>query len=110
VDYIAKPVNPQLVKARVKTQIELKDARDELERKNEIQRANARLREEVEANNRHDLRSPLMVIMTVPGLLLESKNLTEDQRELVRHVDVAGRTMLEMINRTVDLFKMEMGT
>ncbi len=110
VDYIAKPVNPQLVKARVRTQIELKDARDELERKNEILSANARLREEVEAINRHDLRNPLMVIMTVPGLLLEGKNLTEDQRELVRQVDVAGRTMLEMINRTVDLFKMEKGT
>ena len=110
VDYIAKPVNPRLVKARVRTQIELKAARDELERKNEILRENARLREEVEAINRHDLRNPLMVIMTVPGVLLESDNLTEDQREMVRHVDVAGRTMLEMINRTVDLFKMEQGT
>jgi signal transduction histidine kinase len=110
VDYISKPVNPQLVRARVRTQVELKAARDELERKNEILRENARLREEVEAINRHDLRNPLMVIMTVPGLLLESENLTEDQRGLVRHVDNAGRTMLEMINRTVDLFKMEQGT
>ncbi|HTZ53210.1 MAG TPA: response regulator, partial [Spirochaetia bacterium] len=67
VDYISKPVNPQLVRARVRTHLELKAARDELERKNEILRENGRLREEVEAINRHDLRNPLMVIMTVPG-------------------------------------------
>ena len=110
VDYMSKPVNPQLVRARVRTHVELKAARDELERKNEILRENGRLREEVEAINRHDLRNPLMVIMTVPGLLLEDHNLTADQRDMLRDVEVAGRTMLEMINRTVDLFKMEQGT
>jgi CheY-like chemotaxis protein len=110
VDYIPKPVNPQLVKARARTHIELKVAREELEKKNEILRENVRLREELETINRHNLKNPLMVIMNVPGLLLAGENLTESQREMLRHMEVAGSRMLEMINRTIDLFKMEKGT
>ncbi len=35
VDYITKPFNPSIVRARVRTQLELKDARDRLARENE---------------------------------------------------------------------------
>ena len=36
VDYIVKPVNPHLLRARVKTHLELKLAREDLEKQNEI--------------------------------------------------------------------------
>jgi two-component system, sensor histidine kinase and response regulator len=110
VDYIAKPVNPHLVRARVKAHLELKRAREDLEKQNEILRENARLREEVEAINRHDLKNPLMIIMTVPQVILSETSLTEGQQKLLRMVEDAGRIMLEMINRTIDLYKMERGT
>ena len=110
VDYIAKPVNPHLVRARVKAHLELKKAREELERQNEILTQNARLREEVEAISRHDLKNPLMIIMNVPPVLLASARLEESEKKLLEMVEGAGRQMLEMINRTIDLFKMEKGT
>jgi two-component system, sensor histidine kinase and response regulator len=110
VDYIAKPVNPALVRARVRTHIELKEAREELERQNEVLRQNARLREEVEAINRHDLKNPLMIVMNTPALLLEAPNLTDSQRAILLMAEEAGRQMLAMINRTIDLYKMENGT
>ena len=110
VDYIAKPVNPHLVKARVKAHLELKKAREELERQNEILTQNALLREEVEAISRHDLKNPLMVVMSVPRVLLASDSLKDSDRKLLEMVETAGRQMLEMINRTIDLFKMEKGT
>ena len=109
VDYIAKPVNPHLVKARVKAHLELKQARVELERQNEILMQNARLREEVEAISRHDLKNPLMVIMNVPALLLASASIPDNEKKLLKMVESAGHQMLEMINRTIDLFKMEKG-
>ncbi len=109
VDYIAKPVNPQLVKARARTHIELKAAREELEKKNEVLEENVRLREEVEAINRHDLKNPLMVLMNMPEALQACGSLTEAQKKILRLTDVACGQMLEMINRTVDLFKMEKG-
>jgi two-component system, sensor histidine kinase and response regulator len=110
VDYIVKPVNPFLVKARVKAHLELKQARADLERQNEILLQNARLREEVEAINRHDLKNPLMIIMNIPGVLLQAAKLSESDKKLLRMVETAGRQILEMINRTIDLYKMEMGT
>jgi two-component system, sensor histidine kinase and response regulator len=109
VDYIAKPVNPLLVKARVKTHIDLKLAREDLERQNEVLRENARLREEVEQISRHDLKNPLMIILNVPSLLLEKPNVTPDQKKLLQMTLDAGRKMLEMINRSIDLYKMENG-
>jgi two-component system, sensor histidine kinase and response regulator len=110
VDYIAKPVNPHLVRARVKVHLDLKRARDDLERQNEMLVQSARMREEVEAINRHDLKNPLMVIMNVPRALLTGANLTETDRKLLGMVENAGLKILEMINRTIDTYKMEMGT
>ncbi len=110
VDYIVKPVNPLLVRARVKAQLDLKRAQEELEGQNEILRDNARLREEVEAINRHDLKNPLMIVMSVPQVILAEASLSESQQKLLRMVDEAGRRMLDMINRTIDMYKMERGT
>ena len=110
VDYIVKPVNPYLVRARVEAHLELKKAQEEMEAQNEILRENARLREEVEAISRHDLKNPLMIVMNVPQVILGETSLTENQRKLLRMVEEAGRRMLDMINRTIDLYKMERGT
>ncbi len=110
VDYITKPVNPYIVKARIKAHLELKLAREELEQQNEILRENEKLREEVEAISRHDLKNPLMVVMSVPDALLADPGLSERQQKLLRMVREAGLRMLEMINRTIDLYKMEKGT
>jgi signal transduction histidine kinase len=109
VDYITKPVNPHLVRARVNVQLELKEAREELERQNEELRETARLREQVEAINHHDLKNPLTVILAVPSVVLANPTLTERERKLLGMVRDAGRRMLEMINRAVDIFKMEKG-
>jgi two-component system sensor histidine kinase/response regulator len=109
VDYITKPVNPVLVKARVKTHIDLKLAREDLEKQNEILRENARLREEVEHIGRHDLKNPLMIILNVPGMLVSKPNITPDQKKLLKMIEDAGRKMLEMINRSIDILKMENG-
>jgi len=110
VDYIVKPVNPHLLRARIRTHLELKLARENLEKQNEILRENVRLREEVEHINRHDLKNPLMVIMNMPQVLLRQANITSEQRTWLRMIEDAGRKMLDMINRSIDVYKMEMGT
>lgn len=110
VDYIHKPVNPRVVRARVWTHLELHAARRELERQNEILRENARLREEVEAIGRHDLKSPLAAVLWAAGILAESGSLPERERKLARTAARAGEKMLDMINRSVDLLRMERGT
>jgi two-component system, sensor histidine kinase and response regulator len=110
VDYIHKPANPHVVRARVRTHLELKAARERLEAQNEILRENVRLREEVEAIGRHDLKNPLTAILFAAGFLARAPEVTEKHRQILRTVIDAGQKMLDMINRSVDLFKMEQGT
>lgn len=95
IDYITKPVNPALVRARVKNHLALAQA--------------ARLKEDVERIVRHDVKTPLTSILSVPELLLLADNLDEHQREMVKRVQDAAYTVLSMINLSVDLFKMERG-
>jgi signal transduction histidine kinase/DNA-binding response OmpR family regulator len=71
---------------------------------------NARLREDVERISRHDLKTPLNSILGVSFLLREDPRLDEEQRELVGVLQRAGYRMLEMVNLSLGLFRMETGT
>ena len=70
---------------------------------------NARLREDVERISRHDLKTPLNSILSAARLLGEDGRLNADQRELVGVLQGAGLRMLEMVNLSLGLFKMETG-
>ncbi len=110
VDYITKPISPPIVKARVKTHLELKCARENLKRQNEELIEATRLREDVERIIRHDLKSPLNIIIGYPQLLRETgDNLRENQIKYIRRIETSGLRMLKMVNQSLDLFKMERG-
>ena len=106
VDYITKPFSPPIVLARVKNHLELKRAREELEKQNEVLLENARLREDVDRITRHDLKSPLNSVIAFPELIRSYDNLNDDQDELLEVIEEGGYQMLEMINRSLDLYKM----
>lgn len=73
----------------------------------ELKRAQA-LREEVDRMARHDLRTPLNLVIGMPEVVRE-KGVTPEQRMLLASIEEAGYRMLEMINRSLDLYKMERG-
>lgn len=110
VDYIVKPASPAVVRARVKNHLELRAARLELARQNEALKEAAQLREDVEHIMRHDLKAPLTGIIGLPRLLLDEGGLDASQQKLLSLVEESGLKMLSMINRSLDLFKMERGT
>jgi PAS domain S-box-containing protein len=68
-----------------------------------------KLKEDVEQIMRHDLKSPLNGIIGVPQLLLDEGNLSEQQVELVRLIESTGYRILDMIDHSLDIFKMETG-
>jgi signal transduction histidine kinase len=57
----------------------------------------------------HDLKNPLNALMGYPQLLLLDDNLTLDQRHYLEQMLKAGNEMLNIINNSLDLFKMETG-
>ncbi|MFW5836441.1 MAG: hybrid sensor histidine kinase/response regulator [Desulfovibrionaceae bacterium] len=109
VDYIPKPFNPAVVAARIRNHLQLQQARRELARQNEILRENVALREEVERITRHDLKTPLGMVIHGPDLLLQEGGFSEDQKEILTMIQDSGRRMLDMINSSLDLHKMETG-
>ncbi|MBU4191393.1 MAG: HAMP domain-containing histidine kinase, partial [Proteobacteria bacterium] len=68
------------------------------------------LREDVERLVRHDLRSPTLAVQTLFTLFDRADNLTSDQRELLESVKQASRRMLNIIDMSRALYKMEAGT
>lgn len=108
VDYVTKPANPNRLKARVRTHIELAQVHQQLMEQNAELVEAAQLREDVEGIMQHDLKSPLNCIIGYPHLLLLS-DVTDDQREMIKAIEESGQRMLQMINMSLDLFKMERG-
>lgn len=68
------------------------------------------LREDVEQIMRHDLKNPLHNVIYVPQLLRDDGNLTPQQLKLMDELEKSGYRMLDMVNRSMDLYKMERGT
>lgn len=82
----------------------------QLEEQNNTLREAFRLREEVERIARHDLKTPLASIASVPRLLRERRQLDPREEELVGMVERAARRVLSMVNLSLDLYRMEEGT
>lgn len=128
-DFIAKPIRPAIVQARVRTQLRLKQANDALkavaatDRLNlaqallELRQSHAQLQktaEELQHANEgllqfvrissHDLREPLNTVVQFVGLVEEDHggDLPQDARhhlKLVRHAGERMRTLLDDVVR-----------
>ena len=111
VDYITKPFSISVVRARVRTHLELAEARKDLERQNDILKDNIRLREQVEQVTRHDLKNPLQILLGYAQLLNATHPIEhEEVRDMAKGQVEACHTMLNMINRSLDLYRLENGS
>jgi two-component system sensor histidine kinase BarA len=68
------------------------------------------LKNEFLATMSHELRTPLNSILGFSDVLLANPvNLNDKQRRYVSHIQVSGRTLLNLINDVLDLAKIESG-
>ena len=82
----------------------------EQKRAEEELRQSVALREEVERMSRHDLKTPINSVIAVSRLLRENKRLTPEDSQLLATVERAAYRILNMVNLSLDLFRMEQGT
>ena len=108
VDYVSKPADPTILKARLSAHLTLSTALQDLKKQNAALEDAAHLREDIERMTRHDLKSPIAVALQASQSLLGSP-LDERQREQAGMIEEASSNALELINRTLDVYKMEMG-
>ncbi len=115
-DYVSKPADPAILKARMETHLklqrniaELKRNRIELIEKNAVLQDNLRLREEVERISRHDLRNPMAGIIGFTANLLSDETVHQNHKDLLYDIEQSAYNVLNMVNLSLDLFKMERG-
>lgn len=108
-DYISKPFHPSIVKTRVRNLLSLCTALSRLRAQKQSLEEAATLRDDVERIMHHDLKSPLSGILGAAQMILSENPPENECIELAKMIEVSGYTMLEMISRSLDLYKMEQG-
>jgi signal transduction histidine kinase len=118
VDYLIKPVVPEILRAKLSVFIELDRRKRELIRTNaELRKARADAEEANSQKSRflasmsHELRTPLNAIIGFTGTLLMklSGPLTTDQERQLNTIQSSGTHLLALINDLLDLAKIEAG-
>ncbi len=110
VDYITKPIESTELHARISTHLTLSRMRKELQEKNKQLEENALRQKRVESILRHDLKSPLQAILCIPDLLRLDDACSDSQKELLSLLDQSAHNILDMVNSSLTLYKMEHGT
>lgn len=116
-DYLTKPFNPTLLKARIGASLEKKRAHDrETHLFAQLQENYGRLQELEKLRDNlthmiiHDLRTPLTSVIMGMQTLEVTGDLNDDQREMLNIAVSGGETLLGMINDLLDVEKLESGT
>lgn len=81
----------------------------QLRDQNEQLRSAIRVREEVERIARHDLKTPLNSILAALRLLREERRHDAREEELLGMVESAAYRVLDLVNLSVDIHRMEQG-
>ncbi|OGR36602.1 MAG: hypothetical protein A2051_02610 [Desulfovibrionales bacterium GWA2_65_9] len=68
------------------------------------------LRSDMERIVKHDLKGPLNAVINLPLLYQDDPNLSRDQVEALRLIHRAGLSMLEQIDQSLTLYRIETGS
>jgi signal transduction histidine kinase len=126
VDFIVKPILPEILRGKVKVFLELYRHRVNLEelvtqRTNELQRKNEQFLHEKQkaeaatnsksmflANMSHEIRTPLNGIIGMANLLKRT-GLNAEQKEMLDIISISSDYLLTVINDILDFSKIESG-
>lgn len=122
VDYLYKPLNPEITVAKVTSFVRQIHIQEEIKQKNialeESRRQLIRAKEEAEearkskesflANMSHEIRTPINGIVGIIHIL-RNTSLNDEQREWVNRLDNASNSLLFIINDILDISKIDSG-
>ncbi len=109
VDFISKPLDPIQLKLRVDNFMRYVELRKQLQADYDNLLETARLRDDMDAMMRHDIKGPLAAAMATLQLLLDDSDTTHRQSEQLRLAEHAVLQVMDMINLSTELLKIETG-
>lgn len=109
VDFVAKPIDPDVLKPRVRNFMRYVMLHKQLQADYDGMLELARLREDVENITRHDMKGPLAGVIGLVQALANDDSTNRKQVEQLRVVEETALQVLDMINLSSELFKIETG-
>ena len=109
VDFVTKPIQPEILQVRVRNFMRYINLHRHLQADYDTMLEAARLKEDVEHITRHDLKGPLAGIVGLTQNLIENSALRTEQCEQLRLIEDAAMQVLNMINLSAEIYKIETG-
>jgi CheY-like chemotaxis protein len=109
VDFITKPVDPELLIPRVRNFMRYVEMRKDLQSDYDNMVQVAQLHDVVDHIMRHDLKGPMAGIIGLTQSLLADPALGRNHLETLRLIEETALTTLNMVNLSSELFKIESG-
>ncbi|WP_016954856.1 response regulator [Catenovulum agarivorans] len=106
-DYVHKPFNSAILKARIRTHISLQKQKRNLNNLTEqLKRAND-AKSRFVANMSHEIRTPLTSVLGFAEALKNGEISQAEVDTVIHHIDRNGRHLLSLINDILDFSKIE---
>jgi len=109
VDFITKPIDPETLKLRVRNFMRYVQMRKDLQSEYDGMLEMAQLKEDVAHITRHDMKGPLAGVLGMLQALIEDDSVGRRQLEQIKLVEETTLQVLNMINLSAELFKIETG-
>lgn len=109
VDFVTKPVDPDVLKPRVRNFLRYVELHKQLQADYDAMQDAARLREEVEHITRHDLKGSLAGVIGLLQTLAADAAMAPQHAQQLRLAEETSLQVLDMINLSTELYKIETG-
>jgi len=107
VDYIYKPFNSEVVKARVATQLEIIRQRKELQQLSQELAHASEIKSRFLANMSHEIRTPLTAVIGYAESILAGEIDAQEQYNAISIINNSGQHLLSLLNDILDISKVE---
>lgn len=109
IDFVAKPINPDVLKPRVRNFLRYVELHKLVQKDYDLTQEVAQLKDDVKNIIRYDMKEPLAEVIGLIQVLSDDVSMDATQFEKLQAVEKMSLQMLDMINLSSELYKIESG-